>query len=277
MFDMKQIGKKITNLRKAHNMTQMELSDKLGISFQAVSNWERGNTMPDISKLPELADIFHISVDELLNGKAPLVEAVLNDTVDEYMEEGNVTEQEIADTLPLLKPEQAVDILEKAEVSKFHDISSFLPFMDSDALAEIAMEYVEQGDSVDELLPFLDEDDVSAIARKFMKNGDSISQCLPFMDEDDVADLAFDALKRNDSIDEFLPFMDEDDVALLAKKLEERGDSIAQCYPFMDEDDVRELAVKALEKGDSIDEYLPFMDEDDVTQLALKILRSKKR
>ena len=65
MFDMKQIGKKITNLRKAHNMTQMELADKLGISFQAVSNWERGNTMPDISKLPELAEICRISVEEL--------------------------------------------------------------------------------------------------------------------------------------------------------------------------------------------------------------------
>ena len=277
MFDMKQIGKKITDLRKAHNMTQMELADKLGISFQAVSNWERGSTMPDISNLPELAEIFHISVDELLNGKAPLVEAVLNDTIDEYMEDGNVTEQELADALPLLKPEQAENVLEKANVSKFHDISSFLPFMDSDALAEIAMEYVEQGDSVDELLPFLDEEDVSAIAHKFMENGDSISRCLPFMHEEDVADLAFDALERNDSIDEFLPFMHEEDVAALAKKLEERSDSISQCLPFMDEDDVRDLAIIALEKGDSIDEYLPFMDEDDVTQLALKILRSKKK
>jgi len=250
MFDMKQIGKKITNLRKENNMTQMELADKLGISFQAVSNWERGNTMPDISKLPELAEIFQISVDELLNGKAPLIEAVLNDTIDEYMEEGNVTEQEIADTIPLLKPEQTEEILEKADVSKFHDISSFLPFMDSETLAKIAMEYVTQGDDVDELLPFLDEEDVSKIAHIFMKNGDSISQCLPFMHEEEVADLAFEALERNDSVSEFLPFMDEDDV--------------------------RDLAIKALEKGASIDEYLPFMDEDDVTQLALKILRSRK-
>lgn len=250
MFDMKQIGKKITNLRKENNMTQMELADKLGISFQAVSNWERGNTMPDISKLPELAEIFQISVDELLNGKAPLIEAVLNDTIDEYMEEGNVTEQEIADTIPLLKPEQTEEILEKADVSKFHDISSFLPFMDSETLAKIAMEYVTQGDDVDELLPFLDEEDVSKIAHIFMKNGDSISQCLPFMHEEEVADLAFEALERNDSVSEFLPFMDEDDV--------------------------RDLAIKALENGGSIDEYLPFMDEDDVTQLALKILRSRK-
>lgn len=277
MFDMKQIGKKITNLRKENNMTQMELADKLGISFQAVSNWERGNTMPDIAKLPELAGIFHRSVDELLNGKAPLVDAVLNDTVDEYMEEGKVTEQEIVDTLPLLKPEQAEEIVEKVNISAFHDISSLLPFMDSDALAEIAMEYVEQGDDVDELLPFLDEEDVSRIAHIFMKNGDAISNCLPFMDEDEVASLAMEALERNDSISEFLPFMDEEDVAKLAQNLEERGDSISCCLPFMDEDDVRDLAIKLLENGGSIDECLPFMDEDDVTQLALKILRSKKK
>lgn len=250
MFDMKQIGKKITDLRKSHNMTQMELADKLAISFQAVSNWERGNTMPDISKLPELAEIFHVSVDELLSGKAPLVEAVLNDCMEEYMEEGNVTEQELADILPLLKPELAEEVLEKANIASFADISAFLPFMDSEALAEIAMEYAEQGDDVDAVLPFLDEEDVAKIAHLFSKKGDSISSCLPFMHEEDVSDLAFEALEQNDSVSEFLPFMHEEDVAT--------------------------LAIKALEKGDSIDEYLPFMDEDDVTQLALKILRSRK-
>ena len=47
-FNMAQIGRRISGLRKDQNMTQMELADKLGISFQAVSNWERGNSMPDI-------------------------------------------------------------------------------------------------------------------------------------------------------------------------------------------------------------------------------------
>ncbi len=46
MFDTKIIGKKIAQLRKAKDMTQMELADQMFVSYQAVSNWERGNTMP---------------------------------------------------------------------------------------------------------------------------------------------------------------------------------------------------------------------------------------
>ena len=55
-------------------MTQFELADRLGISYQAVSNWERGNSMPDIAKLPELAEIFGVTVDEILGGGNPVVE-----------------------------------------------------------------------------------------------------------------------------------------------------------------------------------------------------------
>ena len=42
MFDMSKIGKKIKTARTEKNMTQMNLADALGISYQAVSNWERG-------------------------------------------------------------------------------------------------------------------------------------------------------------------------------------------------------------------------------------------
>lgn len=48
-------------------MTQMELTEKMGVSFQAVSSWERSETMPDISRLVELGNLFQISVDELLD------------------------------------------------------------------------------------------------------------------------------------------------------------------------------------------------------------------
>ena len=57
MFDMTKIGEKLSTARRAKDMTQTELADALGISFQAVSNWERGNSMPDIAKLPEIAGV----------------------------------------------------------------------------------------------------------------------------------------------------------------------------------------------------------------------------
>ena len=62
MLDTVKIGRQIARLRKAQNMTQPELADRMGISFQAVSNWERGASMPDIGKLPELAGIFGVTV-----------------------------------------------------------------------------------------------------------------------------------------------------------------------------------------------------------------------
>ena len=68
MFSMENIDRKISGLRKGKNMTQMELADKMSISFQAVPNWERGNSMPDIAKLPELAQIFEVTIDELSCG-----------------------------------------------------------------------------------------------------------------------------------------------------------------------------------------------------------------
>ena len=65
MFDMQNTGRIIAFLRRDADMTQMELADRLGISYQAVSSWERGSTMPDISKLPELAEIFGVSIDKI--------------------------------------------------------------------------------------------------------------------------------------------------------------------------------------------------------------------
>ena len=86
MFEMGETGRKISAARKAKNMTQMELADQMGISFQAVSNWERGSSMPDISKLPELAEILGVSIDQLLGEEAPLVKAAADNRMEEFLE-----------------------------------------------------------------------------------------------------------------------------------------------------------------------------------------------
>lgn len=62
---------KIAELRKNKGIGQQDLAEVLGVSFQSVSKWETGTTMPDITLLPSIAEYFDISVDELL-GLKPL-------------------------------------------------------------------------------------------------------------------------------------------------------------------------------------------------------------
>ena len=56
----------LKELREKHNLTQEELAERVLVTRQAVSRWETGVTSPDISALPMLADLFGITVDELL-------------------------------------------------------------------------------------------------------------------------------------------------------------------------------------------------------------------
>ena len=63
------IGRFIAEQRKKVNLTQAQLSEKLGITDKAVSKWERGLTMPDASLMLGLCDILKISVNELLSGE----------------------------------------------------------------------------------------------------------------------------------------------------------------------------------------------------------------
>ncbi len=60
------VGNNISNYRKQLNMTQLELAQKLDYSDKAVSKWERSEAIPDITVLKKLADIFGVTVDDLL-------------------------------------------------------------------------------------------------------------------------------------------------------------------------------------------------------------------
>lgn len=64
------LGAMIATLRKENSMTQQELADKLGVTDKAVSKWERNISCPDIATLPHLAEIFGVSVDELMQVKS---------------------------------------------------------------------------------------------------------------------------------------------------------------------------------------------------------------
>ena len=68
-MDCIKFGGFIRSLRLNSSMTQKQLAEKLGISDKAISKWERGLSCPDISLLSELADLFRVSIEDLLNGE----------------------------------------------------------------------------------------------------------------------------------------------------------------------------------------------------------------
>jgi len=59
------IGRNIKKLRDERCVTQRQLAESIGISFQAVSKWETGTTTPDVTILPEIARFFEVSIDDL--------------------------------------------------------------------------------------------------------------------------------------------------------------------------------------------------------------------
>ena len=85
---MLKIGEKIKELRKSQDVTQEKLADYLNISYQAVSKWENGLALPDITLLPKLANFFGVSTDELLDLKTSENEAELRRYEKAYHELG---------------------------------------------------------------------------------------------------------------------------------------------------------------------------------------------
>ncbi len=67
-LDINKVGTQIAALRKAKGLTQAELGERLHVSFQAVSKWERAETLPDIGLLVDLSRILETSVDNILTG-----------------------------------------------------------------------------------------------------------------------------------------------------------------------------------------------------------------
>ncbi|MDO5156464.1 MAG: helix-turn-helix transcriptional regulator [Eubacteriales bacterium] len=63
------LGQNIATFRKKKNITQEKLAEYCGVSRQAVTKWESGNSEPDVKKLIMLAELFEITLDELVFGK----------------------------------------------------------------------------------------------------------------------------------------------------------------------------------------------------------------
>lgn len=80
------IGEKIKSLRQSNDLTQKELAEKLNVSSQAISNWEREKGYPDIANIIQLSDLFNISLDTLIKEDLDFKEILLEDKADRQVD-----------------------------------------------------------------------------------------------------------------------------------------------------------------------------------------------
>lgn len=300
MFDTKKVGTRIALLRKAKDMTQMELADQLMVSYQAVSNWERGNTMPDIAKLSDLSQILGVSIEELLGSKTEteIVQKMMDKREDLKIEE-------VAQVAPILKPsqvEEAVnktdtetvelstlsmlapflsekrmrDMVDKVKFSNLEELVPVAPFMESDQLSKLINRQQKITGTLaglTSLAPFLDRDQIGAFIEKLDIKGEinQIVGLAPFMDEIDLDKLALrfaDEKIDPSAVYGLAPFMSQEGLSKLVGRLSPEGlkKHISALAPFLDSTVLTPIARELMQKGDmhTLMSIMPFVDPEEL-------------
>ena len=104
-MDQDKIGKFIAECRKEKSFTQAALAEQLGITDRAVSKWERGKNMPDLSIMPDLCELLGISINELLTGEHIEMDDYRNTAEQNLLE---LTKQEMLNNKKLLSLEKVI-------------------------------------------------------------------------------------------------------------------------------------------------------------------------
>jgi len=266
MFDMKKTGARIAYLRKRQNMTQMELADKMEITYQAVSNWERGDNMPDISKLEKLAQIFRVSIDELITEekKSETVGSILD-----YIYSGGLIDKcsmdDIADVASIFRPDTIDKIVEEKkkdekEINKtsFETINALAPLIDEDLIVELTRQI--KGVSLSNLLfiaPFLSEESLTELIEE--ASCDSIKDLIslaPYLDQadlDKILKIKRDCLTDINEIVSIAPFLSEEGLCdIIEFYVDKTGNirGIAPLLPYLGKTGVSKIFRKYHKKSE---------------------------
>lgn len=282
MFDTMKIARKIRECRIAKNMTQMNLADAMGVSYQAVSNWERGNSMPDISKLEDLCNALDISVNELLGMETKAAAAV-----EKVMQEAPLSMEELAEVAPILPPqtvkEQAKQNTGEKKKWNVAALADIAPFLDDDILEELVEEMeVESLTLLTCLAPFLDEDMLDKLVRRAPKDDfDGIGAMAPFLSEDTLDYLVDQCEGKPEDwafFDTLVPFLSDETLARLVRKYSADMDErmMQTLAAFLDEDAIDALAEQKIAAGkiSSLSCLYPFMEDDTLRKVARALLES---
>ncbi len=263
MFNTMEVAQKIRRARIAKNMTQMALADEMGVSFQAVSNWERGNSLPDIGKLPDLCRILGLEMNDLLGTGTRE-----SRTVEKLVNREKVDIEELAEVAPIVPPDQIESTFRREEESggriDFKKILPLAPFLDEEYLGELALRAsVTDLEGLRGAAPFLSEKTLSEITENFLKKGGekkdlkAILPLAPFLDDNDLDRIVLEYGADDDlrDVHALAPFLSEQALDKIVERalgdgVEKNMEDIVGLAPFLDEKTLRKTADAALWSGD---------------------------
>ncbi len=144
------IGQNIRTLRRAADMTQEELADRLGVTYQSVSRWENGGTYPDMELLPAIADIFNVTVDHLLEHDKSAMEKHLKDLLGRF--KTAVAERDHETVIEILR-ELRRDLRRYPDTFRLQDIGIEIRNYRDEAPPEVIDEFRQYLEAVTLVLP----------------------------------------------------------------------------------------------------------------------------
>ena len=254
MFDTMKVAREIREARIAKNMTQMNLADEMGVSYQAVSNWERGGSMPDIGKLEELCRILELSLDQLLGAKSQV------ENVQKVMDYANGKTEEspsleaIGDAASLMKPDMLGRLAEDVQDEEVHlgDLCGLAPFLGKETLGRLAVRVkeVELGELCG-IAPFLGKEMTGKLAERITDDELDLGELCglaPFVDREVLNRLAV-RVKEVDlgELCGIAPFLEKEMVGTLADKIavdELNLDELCGLAPFIKKEMLEQLVGK---------------------------------
>lgn len=243
------IGKTIADYRKAANMTQSEVADKLGVTYQAVSKWERDESLPDITMLPKIADLFNISIDTLLRGSFEIKEEKEVETVKQIIEEA--TESEAV----------------KDEDSK--EETDLTDTIFSEVEQEIEDKLIDVNSLLEQLAPLMKPNQLDRVVSKLSKVDKKLNKVYPFLKRERMSDLIEKMPLDELELDEMLPFLNSAQRDILIKKIVHLENvpkwlDLDELYPFLNADQKLTLLswLLAYDRFDLLNEFLPFSNAE---------------
>lgn len=285
-LDTQKIGRKIMTARKDHNMTQLALADKLGVSYQAISNWERGQSAPDIDKLPDLAAALDISLNDLFD--MPDAE---NKVVAIRQESAPVDAQTLTEFAPLIKP----DTLNKkaADAGEFSvsDVKAIAPFISEETLVHLMREHEDDANFTALVLataPFLNKDYLNAqvdalLAAQTEVDAKTLRHLMPFIDREKVDALLVRRISSSDvdaisdaELTAYLPFASRKTLGAVVSEREHDLNFVLKAAPFLGKDRVDELFKKAAKKETvrmhDLARLAPFVSKETLKKVVVDLI-----